>query len=834
MRNQHNLPFFSCISFLFSLQIVLASGTLCAQNSDLRLDSIQLIRKKIEAVRIAAAPRIDGKLDEPFWKTLPVAGDFVEYAPRNGTAPVFATDVMFAYDDGALYCGAILYDPHPDSAPRQLGRRDQVEQLVTDYLSFDILPYNDELNMYEFKVSPRNLQNDCKYSAVGTDINWDAVWESETRIEDTCWTIELRIPWSALRFPKTEKQVWGINMWRNNFRKHEFSTWSFVDNTSQNIFRYYGELTGIENIKPPLRLSFSPYVGAYVEKNPDQRDPVFNFRGGMDLKFGINESYTLDMMLIPDFGQVQSDDVVLNLTPFEIRYDEKRQFFTEGTELFDKCGIFYTRRIGGLPRDYYLPYYSLSENERVKKNPEETRIINATKISGRNRKGLGIGFFNGMTTNTKSILEDTVTGATRKIMTQPFTNYNVLVFDQNLPNNSYVTLINTNYYIPEEGYSANVSGTEANLCNKKNTFSFFGKAMVSQKYGAHQSPDFGYAYTLYLTKPSGNFQYMLYRDATSKTYDPNDMGFLLYNNETNNLLRLSYYQYKPFWKIINMQNDFRTLYSTLNSPSSFKTLKFSFDHSTTFTSYWITALSAYYEPLGFYDYYEPRVWGYVFKQPASYYIEWREASDSKRKFRYHHNFSIGNCPGLENFSYTIGFTPRFRVSDHFSVTFDFQYSKDLNNYGWVNTVYDSLGQPSIYFGRRDITTLNNILNAQLIFTTKTSLSLRVRHYWSQAKYLDFYRLKDDGHLQNDDYQDNHDINFNAFTADLQFIWYFAPGSELSVMWKNSIYTSGTALMSNYFRDFEEMINSPQTNSLSIRVLYYIDYLFLKKAFTKKG
>ena len=151
------------------------------------------------------------------------------------------------------------------------------------------------------------------------------------------------------------------------------------------------------------------------------------------------------MMLIPDFGQVQSDDQVLNLTPFEIRYDEKRQFFTEATELFNKCDIFYTRRVGSTPKNYNAPYDSLRQNEKVIKNPDQTRIINATKISGRNAKGLGIGFFNGMTTNTWASLQDTVTGKSRRIMTQPFTNYNVLVVDQNLKNNSYVTLINTNY-----------------------------------------------------------------------------------------------------------------------------------------------------------------------------------------------------------------------------------------------------------------------------------------------------------------------------------------------------------------------------------------------------
>jgi len=817
------------IMVLFSM----ITGPLFCQNGEGKLDSVKLAKKQIEAIRIATPPKIDGNLDEPFWKTLPIATDFVEYSPRNGTKPVFNTEIRFAYDDIALYISAMMFDPAPDSIFRQLGKRDQIEQLTTDYISFDILPYDDDLNMYEFKVSPANLQNDCKYSAIGQDVTWDAVWESAAQITDSGWIVEIKIPYSALRFPKTEVQQWGINMWRNNMRKQEYSTWSWVDNKSQDIFRYYGKLTGISNVKPPLRLSFTPYLSGYLKKNPDNKNWSWFFRGGLDLRLGINESYTLDMMLIPDFGQVQSDDQVLNLSPFEIRYDEKRQFFTEATELFNKCEIFYTRRVGSTPKNYYFPYDSLKQGEIVTDNPEETRIINATKISGRNSKGFGIGVFNAMTTNTWAKLTDTITGISRKIMTQPFTNYNVLVFDQNLPHNSYVTLINTNYYIPNDGYLANVTGAETRLCNKKNTISAFGRFNVSQKYNGDNAADIGYQYLAYISKPSGKFQYRLLRQETNKKYDPNDLGFLLYNNETVNQLRLSYYELDPFWKIINSQTDFFVMYSTLNQPASFKTLRLTLQNVTTFSSYWVTSLAAEYQPLGFYDYYEPRIWGKVFKSPMSYSLEWYLASDARKMFRHQQNFGIGYCPGFDDFNYNIGLTPRIRFSDRFSMTLDLQYSKELNSYGWVATDYYSGLEPVIYFGRRDITTFNNVLTTQFIFNTKTSLSLRARHYWSQADYLQYYTLNNDGYLDPSSYWQNHNINYNAFTVDLQFVWYFAPGSELSIVWKNLINTMGDVIENNYFMNFGDMIDSPQTNSLSFRVLYYLDYLYIKKVFSKK-
>ncbi len=817
--------------FLATLILFTLSGAR-AGNTDRKLDSLSLARKDIRAVRTTVAPRIDGIMNDLVWQSAPAAGDFVEYAPRSATLPALPSAIRFAYDDLALYIFAVMYDPQPDSICRELGRRDQIESLNTDYISFDILPYNDGLNMYEFKVSPANLQNDCKYSATGQDISWDAVWESATAITDTAWTVEVKIPWSALRFPRTDEQVWGINMWRNIHRYHEYSTWSWVDNQSQDIFRYYGTLSGIRSVKPPVRLSFSPYISGYADKIPEVGNWSYIFRGGLDLRYGINESYTLDMMLIPDFGQVQSDDKVLNLTPFEIRYDEKRQFFTEATELFNKCEIFYTRRVGSTPRDFFKAY-DTRENEKVTRNPDQTRIINATKISGRNSKGLAFGFFNAMTTQTRATLQDTLTGDSRKVVTQPFTNYNVMVVDQNLKNNSYVTLINTNLWIPDHGYSANVTGMETTLKNRKNTFQVFGRFNLSQKYLRHGKPDLGHQYTVALSKPGGKFQYQVLRQETGNTYDPNDMGFLQYNNETYNRLRLSWYDYDPKGKVINSQSDLQVLYLTRYRPYEFKTLEANVGSMITFVKYWTTYFYAAIQPSGYNDFYEPREWGRVYKMPLNYTFSWNFASDARKPFRYHHNMGFLNSPENRNFSFWFGLTPRVRFSDRLSVTLDMQYQKDLNSFGWVGTDAGTEPISTIYFGRRDLQTVSNVLNAKYIFSTKASLSLRARHYWSQARYFSFYTLEDHGSLAPSDFSGDMNINFNIFTADLQFVWYFAPGSEMSLMWKNVISQVGKDMEVNYFNDLALTMSSPQANSFSIRVLYYLDYLYLKKAFSKK-
>lgn len=826
-------------AFVFRLLLVtVLTGTLipffCSGQIKSSLqDSIFKSKKTIIAVRVDHPPKIDGIMDEVFWNNVPVAGDFVEYTPRNGTVPPVKTELRVVYDDYAVYFAAVMFDPHPDSILKELGKRDQIEELTTDYISFDILPYNDGLNMFEFKVSPSGLQNDCKYSAIGQDITWDVVWESAAKIDSDRWVAEIAIPYSALRFPRIDEQVWGINFWRNFHRKNEFSTWTFVDNKVQDIFKYYGELKGISKIKPPVRLSFSPYLSGYIEKNPDSKNPEALLRGGLDLKYGINESFTLDMMVVPDFGQVQSDDLILNLTPFEVKYNEKRQFFTEATELFNKCNIFYTRRVGSLPRDYYLPYYSLQQDEKVEKNPEETRIINATKISGRNVKGLGIGLFNAMTTNTWATVSDTVTGTSKKIMTQPFTNYNVLVFDQNLKNNSYITVINTNYFTPDSRYTANVTGVETRLKNKKSTFSFLGRFNVSQKFQEGNLPFRGYQYNVTISKPSGKFQYQLYREETNERYDPNDMGFLTNNNQTRNQLKLGYYIFDPFWVVLNNQSEFYVTYYSMYYPNSFETLKFLLNNSTSFKNFWNIYLEGSVYPFGYHDFYEPRTWGEVYKKPKFCDATFFMGTNGRKKFRLQSTLYVMNSPEDNHSDFYAELIPRFRFSDRFTISFSTSLEKDLNSYGWVETQADSLNNLTIYFGRRDVTTVQNILTSKYIFSTKTSLTLRLRHYWSTARYLSYYTLNLNGYLDPSDAWLNKDINYNAFTIDLKFIWYFAPGSEMSVVWKNSIDTWDDVVIDNYWKDLNRTINAPQSNSFSIKILYYLDYLSIKKVFSGK-
>ncbi|MCY7410870.1 MAG: carbohydrate binding family 9 domain-containing protein, partial [Chitinophagales bacterium] len=401
----------------------------------------------LPATRITIAPKIDGKLDDAAWKDLPVVNTPITYSPEYGKPASQKTEVRLGYDDVAIYVGVYMYDSLPRQIKKQLGSRDDVGALA-DVFTIGLGPYNDGLNGYRLSVSAAGVQSDEKGSPSNQhDASWDAVWQSAVSINNDGWVCEMKIPYSAIRFPSQEIQDWGLQFGRSIATNGELDLWSPVDPKIPGIITQWGTLVGLTNIEPPLRLSFSPYLTAGIQSTPISSDPVDYqtdkiLSGGMDVKWGINESFTLDATLIPDFGQVQSDNLVLNISPFETKFNEKRPFFTEGTELFNQdfsngggSQLFYSRRIGGTPIHYYDVYDQLGENETLIKNPSDTKLYNATKFSGRTDDGLGIGVLNAVSRPAYAEIKNDETGAVRTVETNPVTNYNVFVLDQTLKNN---------------------------------------------------------------------------------------------------------------------------------------------------------------------------------------------------------------------------------------------------------------------------------------------------------------------------------------------------------------------------------------------------------------
>jgi hypothetical protein len=789
-------------------------------------------KKEVGATKAASAIRIDGVLDEPAWSDAPAATDFIQINPYNGKPASFRTEVRFLYDNSGLYIGAMMYDPYPDSIPRQLGLRDS-DWLNADDFTLVVSPFDDGVNALVFKLYSSDVQSDYKLPYANGDgdftgdLSWDAVWQSKAGLNDKGWVAEIRIPWSAVRFPDEPVQKWGMNCYRNIRRFRELSSWNFVDQKIQGQPNQEGMLLGIGNIKPPLRLSLTPYVSGYVQKNPGDEEWSFSYNYGADLKYGINQSFTLDMTLIPDFGQVQSDYKIYNFSPFEIQYAERRQFFTEGTELFNKGDVFYSRRVGSEPTGYNSVYDSLLPGETVSDNPANTRIINATKISGNTNKGLGIGFFNAMSANTWATVKDSA-GNERRIMTQGFTNYNMLVFNQALKNNSYFAVLNTNVYTPESKYCADVTGIDFKFANKKYTYGIMGNAFMSQKFSESAPPDRGYHYYLSFGKLSGNFQFTLNQLLETDTYDPNDLGYNQRNNKFENSLALQYNIYEPFWKLLDWHNALYIWYNCLYEDLKFTSLNVRAETRLNTRKYLTIGSNTEFNPVEGRDFYEPRVPGkYVIDNPGGNLIFWI-STDYRKKFALDSYVAGYYSPAYPIWAYAFSLGPRFQPNPRLTLVYSLECEFLKNIRGYVMDSLDAQNEPVVIFGNRDVNTIVNQIEGNFMFNSKMSLNLQARHYWVTAIYDSYYDLGDDGHLIPNNYTGDNNINYNLLNIDLSFIWNFLPGSQISLVWKNAITTFGSEIDSDYFRNFCQMIESPASNSFSVRVLVYLDALYFKK------
>ena len=795
-----------------------------------------LTGRKLEAVRTEQRIKADGLLDEEAWLLSNVAGDFIMYNPYNGIASKYRTEVRVLYDDEALYIGAMMYDDSPDSIYNELGARDD-DNINSDNFYVEISPFNDGLNGEVFKVTASGVQIDNKLSTGDSwdrDDTWDAVWESRTAILESGWSAEIRIPYSALRFSKAATQMWGINFWREVRRDRETSSWNFVTKEYGATLTHMGELGGLKEITPPLRLSLVPYVSGYLQKVSDEPGVSTSYNGGLDLKLGLSESFTLDATLIPDFGQVQSDDQVLNLTPYEVKYNENRPFFMEGTELFQRGNIFYSRRIGGVPHLMNDIYFQLSENEYVSDNPSEVSLINATKVSGRTRHGLGIGVFNAITNSVYAEVTDSVTGETRQIMTEPLTNYNMIVLDQNLKNNSYVSLANTNVIRnaekDENFYTANVTSFETLVRTRNQLYSVSATANLSQKYYT-DSTDLGHAIDFNIGKTGGAFRTDYNLSLMSDTYDPNDMGYVRRNNELENSLDFSYNVYEPKGNLMMQRYSLDFSYNQLYNPRVFTSSEIELGSMIVFMNYWSLSLDAMMTPWGENDYYEPRTYDmsrYYYRSPGLW-VGFRGDTDRSKKLYAEMNVGYGiNSSEYNQSGYEWSAEASYRIGRRFSVDYSFATERMLNDIGYVGngSVED------IFFGKRDVSTIEHTLSGAFIFTPDSYLSLRGRYYWSKADYDgDYFLLLDDGTLQPAAYGGTSDMNRNYLNIDMGYTWRFAPGSELSLVWKNAITSFTDYIIDSPGDNFSNMLDGPQSNSISLKILYYLDYQNFKKLFS---
>ena len=794
--------------------------------------------RRLPAIRTDLPIKIDGNLDDAAWQQIPATSDFTTSNPVFGKPSSHKTLVKITYDNTAVYVGAYMYD-EPSNIRRQITARDLIPMQDVDYFVVGFDTYHDKQNAFVFRVSAAGTQGDAKESGGGSvfDGTWDAVWDSKTSFKKDGWVAEIKIPFSAIRFSKNAVQDWGINFARLIRKENENSIWSPVNPNISGDVNQWGVWEGLKNITPPLRLSFLPYLSGGFRTSPTSMGSVTEYpkSGGMDVKYGINESFTLDMTLVPDFAQVQSDNLYLNLTPFEVKFDDYRPFFTEGTELFNKAGLFYSRRVGAAPAgaSSVLETYGRDSLYKIKKNPGITRLYNATKFSGRTKGKLGIGIFNAVTAPMYAKINRLATDIDSSILTEPLTNYNIIVLDQALKNRSSIGFTNTNVLRKGNSRNANVSSLDVSLYDKKNmyNFSISGKLSSIWGNGLHKN---GISTVAGFGKVSGIVQYSGSLGLKSDKYDPNDLGFLQSNNSLTYSGAISFNFLKPTRHFLNHTYRFNVSNNYLYKPFMWANTQLNASAYFLLKNFWDVSFSASSFPRWYNDYYvNSSVYnGYFLKRTPYLYLSTYGSSDIRKPL--YVNWSLGAAEGpLENDPYwqtNLGlrfrFTPKFQVSGSLTVV------QDKGNWGGVlyNGGYLNNPDGSPVISRRDVKTNTGILSAQYNFSSRMNWTVRMRHYWSLLSNTNFYHLKPDGYWDEVAFVPGKNLNYNTFNLDMFYTWDFLPGSRLTIAWKNALGANvriDPYQYKSYTRNFGQVLENPHSNEVTVKFVYFIDYLKLK-------
>ncbi|MCK0115274.1 MULTISPECIES: DUF5916 domain-containing protein [Gelidibacter] len=815
----------SKVSFVNILFWIFVSHHFCwAQTNSA---DIEVYKKSYVAKRMAHEPKIDGDLSDVVWDDLDVADQFSMLAPKNGDSEreSHRTEFKVGYTDEAVYIAAYMYDQSGLPIRKEITQRDNVPQ--TDYIVLDINTYNDGENQNRFVVTTAGGMADAKMKATNQDFDYNVIWDAKVSSDSVGWYAEIKIPFVSLRFPKMNEQVWSMQLGRVISSLNEVYVWSQVDKTVGIITHYNGLLTGIKNINPPFRLGFYPFVSGSADHYKNRFKKFFN--AGMDIKYGIDDAFTLDLTLIPDFGQTAYDDIELNLGPFEQTFGEKRAFFTEGIELFSKGNLFYSRRIGAKPIGFDVAADDIGTNELLLENPEETTLLNAFKISGRNQSGLGVGFFNAITAKESARYMNIESGRIREKITAPLTNYNVLVLDQQFKNKSSISFVNTNTF-REGGFTdANVSAGLFDVFTKNSTFNISGEVKMSQLLEENEN-NLGFASQLSIQRSRGKFRYGVAHEFADKKFDINDLGVNFMNNYNNFFWNTSYQIFEPQggfnqYKIEFYGNHQRNFQPDIVVRTGIGT-KFSAVTAKKFAFGGFLDYNSKYR-----DFFETRTKNRYMLYPENFIGDLWIATDNRKSFIFDARFLMSQFIGSDFSKASLTMTPTYRVSEQISFQYNVRIEKENNRDSYVDHIDDD-----IIFGSRDRISLENSFQALYNLTTENAISLSFRNFWTVAEFEPgkYARLESAGGLTPANFEitdaNNPNARFNIWNLDLRYSWRFAPGSELAVLYRNAVSILDQQQNSSFLDSANFLFAQPIKHSISIRLMYYLDYNTIRNIF----
>jgi hypothetical protein len=798
------------------LALVLACA-LCGSHSGLLAqptdtDSV----KTITAIRVNPAVRLDGILNEPFWGTAERSGNFIQYQPDEGQPASESTFVRVAYDDEALYVGMEMYDSEPDRIISRLTRRDRWVECDLVHVIVDC--HHDHQTAYAFTAYASGTQRDVYYyNDTWSDESWDGVWDCATRITDWGWCAEYKIPFHCLRFACEEDPVWGIYFSRNISRKNELDRWLYIPESASGFVSHFGHLKGLEGLNPPQRFEILPYGVSYAETeprslgNPDGRSYSNNV--GFDVKYGISSNITLNATINPDFGQVEADEAVLNLSVFETWFPEKRPFFLEGSEIFNTYyDLFYSRRIGRPPSiwpdglDYYID------------QPTATTILGAMKVSGKTAGGTSLGILESVTQREEAEFK-LESGETRTAVVEPEANYLVARLKQDVLDNSYVGVMATAVN-QKNAYPQYTGGADWILRFLDGDYQWHGH-MVGSSTGPDQH---GFGGMLEFDSSGGQrFRGSVSCNYRDKELDLNGMGYLDRNNYEEAWAWVQYRTTKEWWIIRKTWNNLNIGFAD-NLDHVALTRGGNFNNSIELKNFWSLGGGTWQDYDVTYSDWETRGGPRTPIPIGQNWWVWLE-TDTRKSWQLGFNVGGGDTWDGQYESYSTWFNLRPRSNIEIALEPSYRIDKGVSR--WVATLEDNEGTPTDWiFGELDMHRLDMTARGTITFRKDLTLQFYAQPYITAGDYSNFKRLLPSETYEYvdasvyDEAAEQPDFNWSSFNSNVVLRWEYRPGSTLFLVWTQARDVSGDEGRFDFGRDWGNLFSGTAGNTFLVKLNYW--------------
>lgn len=867
-------PTFYCLFLLFPY---FNGRAQMSEKFNLSVDStvnrLASLNRVYYATRINSHPKIDGKLNDACWVSGIWDGNFVQQSPLQGKFPSQKTEIKILYDNNNLYVGIKCYDK--GKIRPILSRRDE---MAGDYVGIAFDSYHDKLTAYEFDVSAAGQKIDqIHLGNYNTDLNWDAVWDGKAWVSDSIWTSEMQIPFSQIRFAPGDKQVWGMHLMRWIDLQQEEDHWKLVPIDAPSMVYLFGELRGIEGVRPKTNFEFLPYLNTRFSPNTDQENKM-RYGAGLDGKIGLNSGFKLEYTFNPDFGQVESDPAVLNLTSYEVFNEEKRPFFLEGNTILDfSLGddmLFYSRRIGHSPG--VSPDLNNVDASYIY-TPENTTILSALKLTGKTKNGLSVGVVQSLTSREDATIQKGVFNgdSISRMAIEPFTNYMVGRIKQDFDKGNTVLggMITSNfrninddhlkylassaitggidfqhnwrkrkYFVDFKGVFSDIHGDSKAITQLQRTAVHYYQRTDANylNFNPESTNLSGWGGFLQGGKRSGKFRAIGSLNWRSPGVDFNDVGYLYQADIIKQTIKLTY-------KVSEPRGILRSYYTEFTQEHDW-----SFGGETTldrlnlhgflqFNNLWLVHLNLR-RNFNIFDTRELRGGPKLFKDDNNdldLYIQTNSIKD------FWAGFGPRFTRSADKISKANYFTAYFKwqLSDRFSITSRTVINNTVDNSEFIPRSRYISESTKYIVGTIDFSTISSTLRLEYFVSPEFSLQYYGNPYTLTGKFTNFREVADASNktlgkrytslssitpgkyeLQNESKQTysitRPYIKNQQFNSNLVARWEFRPGSTLYVVWTNTRYADSAEQDQSVWKSFGSIWNAKAENVFMIKFSYW--------------